>query len=45
MTGVFGIEVGIRYKSERLSNIGTGVNGELIGFCDSSSDIDTGVGD
>jgi hypothetical protein len=45
MIGVFGVEIGIYYKSGRSSNIGTGVNRELIGSCDSFSDIDISAGD
>jgi hypothetical protein len=45
MIGVFGVRVGIHCKSRRPFSIRTGVDRELIGFCDNSFDIDTAAGD
>jgi len=45
VTGV-GVGVGVRCEFGRSSSsIGTGVDGELIGFYDMFSDVDTGASD
>ncbi len=48
MIGVTGVGVGVGVYCEfehSSSSIGTGVNKELTGLCDISSNIDTGAGD
>jgi len=48
VTGVTGVGVGVKicYESEySSSNIGTGVNRKLTGFCDIFSDINISAGD